>query len=218
MEDILKQTEAYVKKLQQDETSGHDWHHTDRVRKLALYIALQEGADLFLTELGALLHEVGDYKLEQNRGSAETQISEWLSSLQTDKSTLHHVLFMVKNSSFSAALDKTPEELQALPLETKVLSDADKIDSMGAIGIARAFAFGGFKKQHLHIPGTEPRKNLTKATYQNSESTTINHFHEKLLKLKNMMLTSTGRQIAAERHQFMEKFLLRFYQEWEAHV
>ena len=215
-ETILQLTENYVKDQLSKDSSGHDWQHTQRVRKLALQIADRENADLFLVELAALLHDLGDYKLHQGDGSvAPRMISCWLNGLGLEDSLVLKVLDIVDGLSFSKSLNRTGDELNQLSIETKVVCDADRLDAIGAIGIARTFAFGGHFQREMHNPNIPPRTNLNTDAYRNKEnSTTVNHFYEKLLLLKDKMYTTTGKEIAKERHEFMELFLERFLEEW----
>ena len=213
---ILQQTENYVREQLSQDSSGHDWQHTKRVRTLALQIAQEEGADLFIVELAALLHDLGDYKLHDGDGSvAPSLISSWLTGLGMQQDGVQKILDVVDGLSFSKSLDRGEADLNRLSIETKVVSDADRLDAMGAIGIARTFAFGGHFQREMHRPDIPPRTNLSTEAYRKKEdSTTINHFYEKLLLLKDRMYTQRGKAMAQERHEFLEVFLNRFLKEW----
>jgi len=215
-EEIISQTEEYVKNELFKESTGHDWYHTDRVRNLAKRIAHEEKADIFIVEVAALLHDIGDYKLYNgDEKVARHIISKWLSRFQISDQTTNLIIDIIENLSFAKSLNKLEVEINNISLEAKIVSDADRLDALGAVGIARTFAFGGSFKRVIYDPKIKPRENLTSEEYKkNSDSTTINHFYEKLLKLKDKMYTEVGKKIAIERHSYMEQFLIRFYSEW----
>lgn len=207
---------AYItQKVQQrfeGEGSGHDWWHIVRVRNLALKIGEQEGANLLITELGALLHDVADHKLHGGDVEAGMQlIEEWLQEAGFPDTVKRDVAHIARNVSYKGAhVDDI-----ALSLEGQVVRDADRLDAMGAIGIARTFAYGGSKNRLIYDPAVSPEMHTSFEGYKNSDAPTINHFYEKLLLLKDRMHTPSARKIAEERHTFMEDYLQRFFQEWE---
>lgn len=193
--EILKSTQIFIKNQFSGETTGHDYYHIQRVVKTARKIASEENADLFLVELAAWLHDVGDYKLHDGMDKSEELISEFLFELNLPKETISKIIEIVSQVSFSKG--NTPTSLEA-----KIVQDADRLDALGAIGLARTFAYGGSKQREIYNP-------------ENPEETSIQHFYDKLLKLKDLMNTNSAKKIAEERHQFLEEFLNRFYEEWE---
>jgi uncharacterized protein len=208
---VLEQTADHVRALLADDASGHDWWHIDRVRNLALYIARCEGADPYLAELAALLHDIADWKFHQgDEHLGPRRAAEWLESLGVDRTTIDLVAEIVAHVSFKGAGVSTPMHT----LEGACVQDADRLDALGAIGIARTFAYGGHAGQAMHNPELAPATHATFDDYKKAGGTTINHFYEKLLLLKDRMQTATGRQLAAERHAFMQHFLDRFHMEW----
>jgi uncharacterized protein len=209
---IITQTAGHIQARLAGETTGHDWHHVERVWKMALHIGEREGADMFVVELAALLHDIADWKFhdgDETAGAREAR--KWLESLGVEERTISCVCEIIKELSFKGAGVKTVMKT----LEGKVVQDADRLDAIGAIGIARAFAYGGFKQREIHNPSKQPVRHSSFEEYKNSAGTTINHFYEKLLLLRNLMNTPTARRIAEERHEFMEEFLRRFYHEWD---
>jgi uncharacterized protein len=211
---ILIKTEKHVRDKLKKEGSGHDWWHIHRVRNVALYIARREKADLFIVELGAVLHDIADYKFHGGDSTVGPRIaSEWLLSLDADIETINHIRHIVEHVSFKGAAVKS----RMRTLEGKVVQDADRLDAIGAIGIARAFAYGGYKKnQLLYDPNGRTKKYRRFSEYKRkSTASTIHHFYEKLLLLKDLMNTKTGKKLAEHRHAFMKKYLDRFFQEWE---
>lgn len=209
--EILKATEAFVKEELAGAEAGHDWWHIERVRNTALHIGNNENADLFVVELGTLLHDIADSKFhngDETKGPLKAK--EFLKSLDVDDDVIRHVLEIIENISFRKSLDGTSFR----SLELDVIQDADRLDAIGAIGIARAFNYGGFKNRIFYDPDVTPATGLTSEEYKKSTAPTINHFYEKLLLLKDKMNTASGQQLAAERHQFMEEFLAQFYKEW----
>ena len=209
---ILANTEAFVKEELTGAEAGHDWWHIERVRRLALHIGELEEVDLFVVELGALLHDIADSKFHDGnelKGPAKAQ--QFLESQEVDVKHLDHVLQIIKHISFRKSLDGTTFSSP----ELSVIQDADRLDAMGAIGIARAFNYGGFRNRVFYDPAISPEEHHTSETYKNSKAPTINHFYEKLLLLKDKMNTVTGKQMAKERHQFMLTYLEQFYKEWQ---
>lgn len=208
---VIEKTVAFVKEKLEGAEAGHDWFHIERVWKIAKKIAEKEGGNLVVIELSALLHDIADPKFHDGDETLAIKISkEFLEKEQVSTEVIEQVLFIIKNISF-----KNREELpEILPLELQIVQDADRIDAIGAIGIARTFNFGGFKNNLMYHPEIQPNLNQTKEEYKKSNGTTINHFYEKLLLLKDLMNTETAKKIASERHDFMLKFLDEFYKEW----
>lgn len=209
---IINTTIDFVKTTLANAESGHDWWHICRVWKTAKQIAKGEIADMLVVELGALLHDIADSKFnggDEAIGPAKAKV--FLETLQLEATTIDHVVQIVANISF-----KGGKEVQLFKsIELDIVQDADRLDAMGAIGIARAFNYGGFKNRPIHNPNIAPNLNKTKEQYKHNNDPTIHHFYEKLLLLKDKMNTTTGKQLAQERHQFMEQFLAQFYKEWE---
>jgi uncharacterized protein len=194
------------------EGSGHDWWHVYRVWRMARRIGRAEGADLLVVELAALLHDIADWKSHGGDSTVGPKMArEWLVSLGLDQAVIEHICQIVADISFKGAGVEQP----VLSLEGKVVQDADRLDAMGAIGIARAFAYGGAKGRLIYDPDMKPIQHRTAEAFLKSDGTTINHFYEKLLLLKDRMNTTTGRAMAEERHQFMEEYLRQFFEEWE---
>lgn len=209
--DIITQTADHVRGLMQGESSGHDWWHIYRVWQTSLYIAERETVDSRVVQLAALLHDIGDWKFHAGDESVGPRLArEWLQPLAVDEATIAHVCEIIANLSFKGAAVK-PAPLSP---EGQVVQDADRLDAIGAIGIARAFAYGGAKGREMHDPDAAPILHATFEQYKNSRGTTINHFHEKLLLLKDRLNTATARQLAEQRHAFMEAFLAQFNAEW----
>lgn len=210
---LLDRTEAFVRARLESRACGHDWWHIHRVRAAALRIGSSLGADLELVELAALLHDVADPKLDAFPGEGRNLLARYLDDCglpSADRERLEDILSRV---SFAQELDggvasaKSPELM--------AVQDADRLDALGAVGIARTFAYGGSRGQAMHDPDLPPREGMDQRAYREGRSTSINHFHEKLLKLKGMMNTEPGRAMAEERHRYMIGFLERFADEWE---
>ncbi|MBD1396286.1 HD domain-containing protein [Pontibacter sp. JH31] len=213
--EIIQATATYVKELMSGEGSGHDWWHIYRVWKNALHIADKEvKADRFVVELAALLHDIGDHKFHNGDESVGPRmVRAWLQKLNVEEQTIVHVCKIVSDLSFKGAGTSS-----AMPtLEGCIVQDADRLDAIGAIGIARTFAYGGHKNRELYNPQISPVQHASFEEYKNSTAPTINHFYEKLLLLKDRLHTETARSIAAARHVYMEEFLDQFYAEWEGH-
>ncbi|MES2779591.1 MAG: HD domain-containing protein [Bacteroidota bacterium] len=210
--EIIERTIAYVKQELAQAEGGHDWFHIERVWKSSKTIAQQEHANILVVELGALLHDIADSKF--NDGDEEIgpqKATTFLQSLALDITTINQVVYIIRNISFKEGKEQ-PAQRTA---ELDVVQDADRLDAIGAIGVARAFNYGGFKNRELHNPEIKPNLNMSKEEYKTSNAPTINHFYEKLLLLKDLMNTKTGKQLATQRHQFMEQYLTQFYNEWE---
>lgn len=210
-EQLIARAEKYVKQELEKDASGHDWWHSDRVRKLAVRIAKEEGADLFICELAALLHDVADAKLNLSEEVGLQKVDDWLMKQEIFPDVQKQVMGIIKNISFKAGRNRN----KVLTLEAKVVQDADRLDAIGAIGIARTMAYAGSRGHLIHVPGTAIRTEMSVEQYRNHESTAIAHFYEKLLLLKNLMNTATGKRMAARRHAYMEDFLTEFYSEWD---
>jgi uncharacterized protein len=212
MHEIIQETEQHVRGLLAGDSSGHDWFHIERVRRSALAIGREEGADLVVVELAALLHDVADWKFAGGDDTAGTRAArEWLTRHRVDEALIDHVSSIVAGLSFKGAGVPTP----MTTLEGQVVQDADRLDALGAIGIARTFAYGGHKGQPMHDPALAPQPHATFDAYKRGGGTSINHFHEKLLLLAGRMNTRTGKRLAIERTRFMERFLEQFHAEWE---
>lgn len=212
-ENIIKKTKAFVKDHLAHAEGGHDWFHTLRVYNNALNISKNEDVDMLVVKLGALLHDIADSKFYDGDDTVGPKIArEFLFKHNVDSLVIEHVIKIIENISFSKSLEKV-EKFKSLELD--VVQDADRLDAIGAIGIARCFNYGGFKNRTLFDPSIKPNLKMTKAQYKNSTAPTINHFYEKLLLLKDKMNTKTGRQIAKDRHNYMLGFLDQFYAEWD---
>ncbi len=208
----IQQTIEFVKKELQNAEAGHDWWHIERVHKSAKAIAKEENVDLDIVEFAALLHDIADAKF--NDGDEEIgpqKAGEFLKSINVNEKIIIHVQQIIRNMSFKSSLG----EINFTSPEMLVVQDADRLDAIGAIGIARAFTYGGFKNRELYNPAIKPVINQSKEAYKNTTAPTINHFYEKLLLLKDKMNTLTGKKIALQRHEFMEQYLTQFYAEWE---
>ncbi len=211
MNKLIENTVEFVKEKLKGAEAGHDWFHIERVWKLSKKIAGTEDCNEEVVELAALLHDIADPKFHNGDETIALKVSgDFLESQQVPEEVIGQVLFIIKNISFKNRGD-VPKDL---PIELKIVQDADRIDAIGAIGVARTFNFGGFKNNLMYHPGIAPKLNMSKEEYKKSNGTTINHFYEKLLLLKDMMNTEKGKEIAAERHEFMLKFLDQFYKEW----
>ena len=207
---ILETTEFVKQKLQNAE-GGHDWFHIERVLKNAREIAAGEEVDLFIVELGALLHDIADYKFHDGDEAVGPRIARnFLEEKNLPEELIVHVENIINFVSFKGG----NEQQSFNSPELMVVQDADRLDAIGAIGIARTFNYGGFKNRPLFDPEIKPNLNMSKEEYKNSVAPTINHFYEKLLLLKDRMNTATGKRLAAGRHNFMELFLQQFYEEW----
>jgi len=207
---LIDKTVVFVKQTLKDAEGGHDWWHIHRVWNNARLIAQTEQADALTVELAALLHDIADSKFHNGDEEIGPQTAgSFLSSINVDAETIQHVQQIIRHISFKSGFDK--KEFQSIELD--IVQDADRLDAIGAIGIARAFSYGGFKGRELYNPEVAPNLNMTKAEYKASTAPTINHFYEKLLLLKDKMNTSTGKQLAQQRHDFMLTYLEQFYSE-----
>ncbi len=210
---IIEKTIIFVKEKLHNAESGHDWFHVERVYKNALFMAKKEDCNLVVVQLGALLHDIADSKFHNGDETIAPKITrQFLEQENTEETVIQHVINIIENISFKGGnFDK-----KFASIELEIVQDADRLDALGAIGIARAFNYGGFKNRLLYDPNITPNLNMTKEEYKNANSHTINHFYEKLLLLKDKMNTKTGKEMALERHQFMEVFLAQFHAEWNA--
>lgn len=208
---LIEKTIEFVKQELQHAEAGHDWWHIERVWKSAKAIAKEENVDLLVVEFAALLHDIADPKFHNGDEEIGPQkAGEFLKSIAVDEAMIHHVQEIIRNMSFKSSLG----EVKFTSPEMLVVQDADRLDAIGAIGIARAFTYGGFKNRELYNPAIKPAINQSKEAYKSTTAPTINHFYEKLLLLKDKMNTATGKRIAQERHDFMEAYLEQFYGEW----
>jgi len=212
---LINNTILFVKKQLEDAEGGHDWFHIERVFKNALLIAENEDCNVTVVKLGALLHDIADSKFydgDEKIGPKTARI--FLESQNVSEDIISHVIAIIENISFKGG----NFEKKFNSTELEIVQDADRLDAIGAIGIARTFNYGGFKNRPLHNPNIQPNLNMSKEEYKNSESPTLNHFYEKLLLLKDKMNTETGKEIAQKRHDFMITFLAQFYAEWDGEI
>ena len=208
---LIHNTIEFVKQQLQNAEGGHDWFHIERVYKNSLLIAKEENCDLLVVQLGALLHDIADSKFhngDENVGSKTART--FLENQKVEENIIQNVIDIIENISFKGGnFDK-----KFTSIELEIVQDADRLDAIGAIGIARTFNYGGFKNRAIYDPKVPPNLTMTKEEYKNSESPTLNHFYEKLLLLKDKMNTQTGKKLAEKRHEFMLLFLEEFYAEW----
>jgi uncharacterized protein len=208
---IINNTIIFVKETLKNAEGGHDWFHTHRVLKNSLLIAKNEGVDKFVVGLGALLHDIADSKFHNGDETIGAKVaSEFLQSQEVDGNIIEHVVQIINNISFKGGKEARTFSSK----ELDVIQDGDRLDAIGAIGIARTFNYGGFKNRAIYNPDIAPDLNMTKEEYKKSTAPTINHFYEKLLLLKDKMNTETGMKLAQQRHEYMELFLEQFYKEW----
>lgn len=212
---FIEQTIVYVKTQLTNAEGGHDWWHIHRVWKTAQHIATAEKADELVVALGALLHDIADSKFHNGDETIGPRMAkEWLQSLQVAEPVIEHVENIITHISFKGGNHHQPFKSK----ELDIVQDADRLDAIGAIGIARAFSYGGFKNRLLYDPAVPTNLNMSKEEYKNNNAPTINHFYEKLLLLKDRMNTETGRRLALQRHEFMESYLQQFYGEWDGEL
>ena len=210
MRDKIEAAEAYVKNELGKDSSGHDWHHIDRVRKNARLIwSKEQKGDWFIIEMAALLHDIPDEKLNETEEAGWAKLDSFLSELELESNIANKIKDCIETVSF-----KGGREIELNSLEAEIVQDADRLDALGAIGIARTFAYGGKKGHPIFDPGISVREVMTLEEYRTGNSSSINHFYEKLLKLKDKMNTEQAKKLAEERHAFMESFLAQFYSEW----
>lgn len=207
---ILEKTRSFVKDKLYGEGSGHDWYHIERVVNLANHIGRKENGDLFIIEMTALLHDIDDWKFSKGTETNTTVTETFLKSQNISQEIIDKIITIIRTMSFKGGVvDSTQNTLEGM-----IVQDADRLDAIGAIGIARTFAYGGSKHRPIYDPTIKPIDFTSLEEVKNAENHTINHFYEKLLKLKDLMNTKTAKEIAQERHDFMENFLKEFYKEW----
>jgi len=213
--DLINKTILFVKEKLANAEGGHDWFHIQRVYKNALLIAGGETCNETVVKLGALLHDIADSKFHDGDETVGPKVArEFLESEGVSEDIIIHVIQIINNISFKGG--KTEKTFWSIELD--IVQDADRLDAIGAIGIARAFNYGGFKNRSMYDPQITPNLHMNKEEYKNSQAPTINHFYEKLLLLKDKMNTQTGKQIAEQRHNYMQGFLAQFYAEWDGEM
>lgn len=208
---VINKTINFVKKQLENAESGHNWFHMERVYNNALLIAKEETCNLEVVQLAALLHDIADSKFHDGDETVGPRVARaFLTSENVSEETINHVVLIIENISFKGG----NFEKKFTSKELEIVQDADRLDAIGAVGIARTFNYGGFKNREIYNPEIKPNLKMSKEEYKNSTAPTINHFYEKLLLLKDKMNTETGKKIAQQRHDFMETFLEQFYNEW----
>ena len=207
---MIEKTKDFVKEKLYGEGSGPDWFHIERVYNLSKFIAEKENADLFIVEMTSLLHDIDDWKFSNDTDTNTTTTENFLASISVPKNDINKIISIIKTMSFKGGVvDSTQNSI-----EGKVVQDSDRLDAIGAIGIARTFAYGGSKGRQIYDPSINPIEFTSLEQVKNAGNHTVNHFYEKLLKLKDLMNTNTAKEIAEKRHKFMENFLEEFYSEW----
>ncbi|MGC1632901.1 MAG: HD domain-containing protein [Gelidibacter sp.] len=207
----IEKTITFVREQLANAEGGHDWFHIQRVLNNAMLISKNEDVDVFIVQLGALLHDIADSKFHNGDETVGPRVArEFLLGIHVNTEVIEHVINIIENISFGGG--NKPQQFKSPELD--VIQDADRLDAIGAIGIARTFNYGGFKDRTMYDPDIKPNLEMTKEEYKASNAPTMNHFYEKLLLLKDKMNTKTGQRIAADRHKFMEQFLAQFYAEW----
>lgn len=207
---IINKTKEFVKEKLYGEGSGHDWYHIERVYNLSKYLAKKENADFFIVEMTALLHDIDDWKFSSNNTTDTTTTENFLKISGVTEEDLIKIIKIIKTMSFKGGVVDSSQDT----IEGKVVQDADRLDAIGAIGIARTFAYGGSKNRVIYDPNIKPINFNSLDEVKSSDNHTINHFYEKLLKLKDLMNTKSAKEIAIARHKYMEEFLNEFYYEW----
>ena len=208
---IIEKTMEFVKQELSNSEGGHDWWHIYRVLNTSLYIAKEESADVFVVQLAALLHDIAEPKFHDgNEEIGPKLVYNYLIEIEVDMEIITHVIAITRNMSFKNTFDN----IEFDSMELDIVRDADRLDAIGAIGIARTFNYGGFIGSEIYNPNIKPKSYSSKMEYKNSKAPTINHFYEKLLLLKAMMTTKTGKKLAETRHEFMKTYLDEFYKEW----
>lgn len=206
---MIEKTKEFVKEKLYGEGSGHDWFHIERVYNLSRYLAEKENADSFIVEMAALLHDIDDWKFSSNNDNP-TNTEVFLKKIQVNEEDLIKIIKIINTISFKGGVVDSSQET----IEGKVVQDADRLDAIGAIGIARTFAYGGNKNRVIYDPNIKPINFTSLEEVKSENNHTINHFYEKLLKLKDLMNTKSAKEIAEKRHKYMEEFLNEFYSEW----
>ena len=214
MKDLLiKQTEKFVRNELGEDATGHDWYHVDRVRRNALHICkVERFGDPFVIEMAALLHDIPDEKLNKTVELGRAKLESFFKTIPVPDEVKEHIIQIIDSISY-----KGGRKTKLKTIEAKIVQDADRLDAIGAIGIARAFAYGGKKGQPIFDPAVQVREEISLEEYRNGKSTSIHHFYEKLLKLKDLLNTETAKKIAEKRQEMMLSFLDQFYQEWDGH-
>lgn len=210
--EILQKTAHYVEEKLTGEGSGHDWWHIVRVRQMAERLALEEGANSFICEMAALVHDLADEKVAGSEEAGLAEVHRLLDSLGLSDHQTQEILTIIQGISYKGGILRDV----SLTLEGQIVQDADRLDAIGAIGIARTMVFSGHKQRPIHDPQVAVREQMTLEEYRSNQGTAISHFYEKLLKLKDLMNTETAKQLAQGRHEFLESYLEQFYAEWEA--
>lgn len=209
--ELIVTTEKFVRSELGEDATGHDWYHVDRVRRNALHICKKEmTGDPFIIEIAALLHDIPDEKLNESVAAGRAKLSSYFQTIALPEKDRNHITEIIESISY-----KGGRRTALLSVEAKIVQDADRLDAIGAIGIARAFAYGGKKGQPIYDPSIAVREEMTVEEYRKGKSTSIHHFYEKLLKLKDLMNTNTAKKLAVSRQQMMAEFLEQFYQEWD---
>jgi uncharacterized protein len=215
--EIIEKTIAYVRQELENAEGGHDWFHIQRVFRNTLLIAKEENVDVLTVSLAALLHDIADAKFHGGNEKVGPQKARaFLKTLGIPGEVRNHVITIIRNVSYKNSLEKRQEKFDSPELQ--VVQDADRLDALGAIGIARAFSYGGYAGRKLYDPEIPPKPKMSKAEYKKNTGPTINHFYEKLLLLRDLMHTNTGKKLAEHRHQFMLEYLEEFFQEWKGSV
>lgn len=209
-EKLIENAERFARSELENDKTGHDWWHIHRVVKMAEKLAYDEGADRFICVVAALLHDVADEKLNDSKEAGLYKVSEWLKSQAFQEEDQQHIMEIISTMSYNAGTNP-----RMRTLEGEVVQDADRLDAIGAISIARAFLYAGWKGHPIYDPQIKPRDSMTPEEYRHGKSTAINHFYEKLLKLKDDINTPSAKRIAEVRHQYMKEYVERFMQEWE---
>lgn len=209
----IEKTITFVKNILEKDASGHDWYHIERVHKLAIALFEKEGGNRFVIEMAALLHDVADEKLNESEEAGMKKVTDWLDLLGVSKEDARHIVHIIANMSYKGGHGGT-----VATLEGEIVQDADRLDALGAIGIARTFAYGGAKGRLMYDPTISPRDTMTKEEYRKNDEPSLNHFYEKLLKLKDLMNTVAAKEEAEERHRYMEQFIDQFMKEWNAQI
>lgn len=209
---VIKRTENFVKKILGNEGTGHDFWHIERVRNNAKLINKTEKGDWIVIELAVLLHDIGDWKVIGKDEDDYSIAENFLKSQKISENITAQIMFIIKHMSFAKSLD---QKIKSAPKEFYVVRDSDRLDALGAVGIARAFTYGGNRKRLMHDPTKKSRVLKNSKDYKNHGSSTIHHFYEKLLLLKDLMDTKTGKKIASNRDKFMREYLKQFFKEWQ---
>jgi uncharacterized protein len=213
MNQIIDNTKEFVRNILENDASGHDWWHIVRVHNIARVLAEREKANLFIVEMAALLHDIADEKLNETEEAGLKKVENWLDRCVLRKPDKEHILTIIQNMSFKGGNQARLESVEGM-----VVQDADRLDAIGAIGIARTFAYAGVKGDLLYDPNIPVRQKMTKEEYRRGKSTAINHFYEKLLKLKDLLNTPSAKYMAEQRHSMMEDYLNQFMKEWNGQL